>query len=425
MNWQNIMKLNKTLINGSLFSIFSFFNQGVSFVLLILLANYILPAEYGKLSLFNTIVTFMGYVIALSTQGYISISFFQNDRKDFSKDFSVIMAVSLLIFTLLAVIILTGRSYLPGLVKFDYSLLWVALLITFFNLMFGILLDYYRIREQVKIYGAFSCSFAVVNFILTLFLVISCDMSWLGRVYAQLLTCVIGGIIAVLIFYKNKLLTTEVKDIDRFKRIIVWGLPLIPHLAAMWIKQGGDRYIIDYFHQIDDVGLFSFALNLANIIVIIGISFNSSNSVSIYQVLSDTSIVDKIKELKKQKNQILLIYVAATIAVMLGGALFVPLALPKYSGSIQYFLILSVSGFFQCLYFLYCNFLFYYKKNKDIMYVTFGTSLLHLGLSLVFTRYSLIYTCCIYILIQFIIFILIKRQAMKVIRENVINHENN
>ena len=419
------MKLNKTLINGSLFSVFSFFNQGISFILLILLANYILPAEYGQLSLFNTIVTFMGYVIALSTQGYISISFFQNERKDFSKDFSAIMVIALTVFAFFSIIILTGRSYLPDLVKIDYHLLWIALLITFFHLMFNILLDYYRINEKVKIYGAFSCSFAIVNFVLTLFLVISCEMSWLGRVYAQMSTCLVGGLLAIAIFYKSKLITTEIRDVDRFKRIIFWGLPLIPHLAAMWIKQGGDRYIIDYFHQLDDVGLFSFALNLANIIVIIGISFNSSNSVSIYQILSDKTIEDKRSILKKQKSQILLIYAVASVAVMIGGTLFVPFALPKYSGSIPYFLILSVSGFFQCLYFLYCNFLFYYKKNKNIMYVTFGTSLLHLGLSLVFTRYSLIYTCCIYILIQFIIFILIKRQAMKVIRENVINHENN
>ena len=419
------MKLSKTLINGSLFSVFSFFNQGISFILLILLANYILPEEYGQLSLFNTIVTFLGYVIALSTQGYISISFFQNDRKDFSKDFSVIMIVSLIVFAFFAIIILTGRFYLPGLVKIDYHLLWVALLITFFNMMFGVLLDFYRINEKVKIYGVFSCSFAVVNFVLTLFLVIHCEMSWLGRVYAQLMTCVIGGLLAFAIFQKNKLITTKVRDAERFKRIIFWGLPLIPHLAAMWIKQGGDRYIIDYFHQLADVGLFSFALNLANIIVIIGVSFNSSNSVTIYQILSDKNNTDKIGTLRKQKNQILLIYAVASVVVMAGGALFVPLALPKYSGSIPYFLILSVSGFFQCLYFLYCNFLFYYKKNKNIMYITFGTSLLHLALSLVLTRYSLIYTCCIYVLIQFIIYLLIKNQALKVLNANVTVYENN
>lgn len=52
------------------------------------------------------------------------------------------------------------------------------------------------------------------------------------------------------------------------------------------------------------------------------------------------------------------------------------------------------------------------------MYVTFGTSLVHLGLSLIFTKYSLYYTCLIYVLIQFLIFILIRRIAVKTVELN-------
>lgn len=50
----------------------------------------------------------------------------------------------------------------------------------------------------------------------------------------------------------------------------MWGIPLIPHLATSWIKQGGDRYIINYYYTLAEVGIFSFALNLSNIIDMIG-----------------------------------------------------------------------------------------------------------------------------------------------------------
>ena len=56
------LRNNKILLKGGLFSLFSFFNQGVGFLLLIILAKYIVPAEYGTLSLFNTIVTFLGFL---------------------------------------------------------------------------------------------------------------------------------------------------------------------------------------------------------------------------------------------------------------------------------------------------------------------------------------------------------------------------
>lgn len=68
---------NKTLVNGSLYSLFSFLGQGCNFLILILVAGYILPADYGKLSIFSTIATFMGYFIGLSTYGYVSISYFR------------------------------------------------------------------------------------------------------------------------------------------------------------------------------------------------------------------------------------------------------------------------------------------------------------------------------------------------------------
>lgn len=108
-----------------------------------------------------------------------------------------------------------------------------------------------------------------------------------------------------------------------------------------------------------------------------------------------------------------------TVLIMLFVPLIVPIFVPKYSNSIIYFLILAIWGFAQCLYFLYTNYLFFYNKTKSIMYVTFGTSVLHLLLSLILTRYSLIYTCLVYVLTQFVIFCLIKSKADKILKLNL------
>ena len=96
---------NKTLLNGSLFSLFSFFNQGVGFVLLILLAEYIAPAEYGSLSMFNTVVTFLGFFIAMSTQGFLAISYFKRGPAHFKEDVSAISLISLTSFIVLGAVI--------------------------------------------------------------------------------------------------------------------------------------------------------------------------------------------------------------------------------------------------------------------------------------------------------------------------------
>lgn len=413
--------MNKTLKNGALFSLFSFLNQGISFILLIILASFIKPDEYGSLSLYNTVSTFVSYFIALSTTGYISVSFFQKDKADFRKDFSAIIAITTAVFTcFLGGVIAFSRTLSNGL-DLSKELLYVVLINSFFQVFFNLNLDYNRIQERVGYYGALSLSFAILNFVLSLLLIIVFNMNWQGRVYAQLICGVAFGLFSLLSFYKYKLYDFKTLKWNRFKFIILWGIPLIPHLAALWIRQGADRYIINSFHDISDVGLFSFALNLANVIISVGLAFNATNSVSIYQELSLEKLAsDKKNKLKKQSKLIIAVYLIASIVIVFGVSIVVPWLLPTYTSSLGYFYILAVYGFVQCLYFLVCNFLFYYNRNKEIMYVTFSTAILHLLLSLVFTRYSLYYTCIIYVLVEILIVTLVFWRSKKAIRDNLL-----
>lgn len=419
MNIIQKIKGNKTLLNGGLFSIYSFFNEGIAFLLLILLANYIAPAEYGQLSMFNTIVSFMGYFVALSTQGFISVSFFKRGEQHLKQDFSSVCLICLVVTGVFCVVNLLGGGWIAKQASLPVALIWIAIAVSFFKVFQDMWLNFYRLKEEVGLFGIFSCGFAILNLILSLYLVIKTTLNWEGRVYAQLGCTVLFGIIGLFYFGRNRLYTTDISW-PNVKMIVLWGIPLIPHLASLWIKQGGDRFIINHFHSIEDVGLFSFALNLTSIIVMIGNAFNNSNCVTIYQILSDKNSIEKKKEyLRRQTRNIAIILLAAAACVVIGACVFVPILLPKYTGSIPYFLVLSIQGLGQCFYFLFCNYLFYYSKNKQIMYITFLTSLFHLGLSLLLTRYSLYLTCVIYVITQIIVTGLVYKLGMKTLNDNL------
>lgn len=158
-----------------------------------------------------------------------------------------------------------------------------------------------------------------------------------------------------------------------------------------------------------DVGLFSFAMNMANIIVMIGIGFNQSNSVDISKVLGNKlmSCEEKKKALKMQRHKLLLVYLVLSLIVMISVYFLVPVFLPKYTDAIYMFIILSIQGFLCCFYFLYTNYLFFYSRTKEIMYVTFGSSIVHLIMSLLLTPFSIYLTCFVYVLSQMFICIFI------------------
>lgn len=402
-----------------MFAMFSFINRGISFVLLIILARYIMPAEYGQLSLFNTIVQLLGFVIALSCQGYFTISYFQRKGELFRQDVSSIVLIIAGCTVVCCIILLCSQNTLARLAQLPPLYLWFALIICVGEVLFFLLLDLMRVQEKVVRYGMLSCGFAVISFALSIYMVVYKGLDWEGRVYTHLIIAIVSGLFGFVVLAYKRLFSRHVTW-DGTKRILKWGVPLIPHHATGWIKQGCDRFIINGAHSIEAVGVFSFALNMTSIVNMIGVAFNQTHSVTIYQILaSEKSSKEKKRLLKRQTRNMGIIYTVGYGGVLLLGTLLVWLALPKYSQSIPFFWITSISGYMSCLYYLFSNYLFYFHKNQTIMVITFLAACLHLVMSLLLTKYSLYWTAIIYVVSQAVVLVLIAIQSFKLIKEKL------
>lgn len=419
VNKLNNLLRSKTFRNGGLFSIFSFFNQGISFVLMVILARYIAPEQYGEMSLFNTLTMFLGYFVGLQTSGYLSISFFKENKENFKKDLTAIFVITCAVTSIITFFFILLQDYLSGWLKLPTTFIFIGLASSFLSVFCSMNLDYLRVQEKIGKYGILSCTFAILNMLLSLYLVIAVNLNWKGRVYASAICSAIYAFISVICFCKRGLSFS--KDWSRYKKIILWGLPIIPHLASNWIKQGLDRYIIEDAHTMAEVGLFSFALNISGVMIMVGTAFNATNSVNLYQTLSsDLPEEEMFNSLKRKERIFSMMYLFCAIVIALGGSIAVPFVMPNYIEAIPYFVILIFFGFFKCIYFLYCNYLFYYSKTKNLMYITFGTSIMHLCLSLLMTRYSLYITCGLYVVTEIYICALVYVWSQKCIKGNLI-----
>lgn len=411
------LRSNNTLLKGGLFSIYSFINRGIAFVLLLILANYIAPAEYGYLSLFSTVVMLLGYFIALSSEGYMNIVYFTEGVSGIKKSFSCVLIICLIISCLLSLVLLVFGDDLVSLLDLDKTILFYAVIISFFGIFKNLLLDLFRICEKISVYGYISCGSALLNFVVSIILVKVLLLSWQGRVYAWMGCTILFGLIGLWYFFKSGYFSTQIRSY--FKPMLLWSIPIIPHLATGFIRQGCDRYIINYYHSIDDVGLFSFALNLVSIIMMVGYGFNQSNSVDIYKVLGDQTmpVTRKMEHLAKNRKVFLKLYFVTTLLVLVIGYLLVPIVLPKYAYAVNYFVILSLYGFFICVYLVYTNYLFFFKKTKELMYITVTSAIIHLLLSLVLTRYSLYATALLYGITQAGTAVIVGIIAMRLLKE--------
>lgn len=161
---------NPNVKNGILFSVFSFFNNGVSFLLLIVLAKYISPSAYGELNLFNTLVYLFGILISLNSVGVLSVNYFSSSRAEFRQSFNSVLLITLVTFCILLFILIYFSHVLVIYTGLDTKYQIIALVICLFNVVLNLNLDLWRLEEKILKYGIFSVLMSLCNCILTLFL---------------------------------------------------------------------------------------------------------------------------------------------------------------------------------------------------------------------------------------------------------------
>lgn len=397
INYKKLLSLrkNKTVQNGALFSLFSFLNTGIGFVLLIIIARYISPEGYGHINLFETTIQIFTLLICLNTRGIIPVVFFRKSNTEFKRSINTVLTLAVGGFLLLTLLVLVFSSNLEKLIGLNFYFQWTAIWICLFSVITQLNLEVFRIEEKVVKYGIYSVLFAVINFVLTILLVVTFKKDWQGRIYAQTSAYILFFTFSIIFLIKQGYLTKISPNKESFKEALGFGVPLIPHNVTGWLRQGLDRYFINAFYSTAQVGLFSLSFNFANVITTVGSAFNQTNSVYIYKNLASKNQSQVKNRLRKQTILLIALFIAVTFCVVIGASVFIPILFPKYTGSIKYVPILCLSGLFKCIYFQFCNYLFYYKKTVGLMYITFSCAVLHAILSFILTRYSLIYTAII------------------------------
>ncbi|MDE6791586.1 MAG: oligosaccharide flippase family protein, partial [Muribaculaceae bacterium] len=360
---------NDNVKKGALYTFFSFVNNGISFVLLLILAHYLLPEDYGYLNLYNTFVQVVSIIIALGTNSYIGNAYFQKTRKEMYQVIMVVFLTTFAILSLLSLSLLIFPNQFSGLIGIPVLYLWMALFICFFQAFTNINLDIWRLEEKPVSYGLFSMSIAILNFIITFLFIVGMKKGWEGRIYAQMIVASTFFILSFVMMIKRGYLVLKIPPKAIVIETFLYGIPLVPHMASFWLKQGVDRYIINYFYEASEVGLYSFALNFAAVIGIIGTAFNANNSVYMYKNLAE-GYEKKKHSLKRIARLMTFVFAGVFALIWLGASAGIPMILPKYTGSVKFLFPICLGAFFQCMYLLYVNYLFFYKKTKQLMYIT-------------------------------------------------------
>lgn len=263
--------LNTYLKKTPWFLISSLTTKAMGFLLIPLLTYYLSPEEFGTLSTIESIGRLLPIFMALYLDSAFNRFYFK--EKDvspsrvtslYSTHFWFILfwgaGVGVLFLVLYPFLLsdLSGINFLP------IFALTVAQLLNQLAVMVTMI---WNAKLLAKRLALFQVAMSLIAVFITWYLLVIDNVGWESRLYALFIVSVTQLSILLYFAIKNSWLTFNF-DLKILKRSLKFSTPLIPNIAAGWIALSSDRLIMAYFGQLDQVGLYSVAAQIAIIMYV-------------------------------------------------------------------------------------------------------------------------------------------------------------
>jgi len=355
----------------------------VPFLMLPILTAYITPKEYGELSLIETTILFLLPFVMLNINGAINVEYFRKDNKKEYKEYVLnALMLSFLAFLVVSLILNLIKYKLAVWIHLDKKWIELLALFAFLRVLSTIILVIYQASQNAKKYALFSISQTVIDFAISYYLVVVLKLSIVGRIAGVYGTFFIFSLLSLYLLYKmgyfkEKFTLKHTKDILKF------GIPLIPHSIGGIILAMSDRYFISFYQGNSEVGLYTVAYQVSALLLLISMSVNQAWSPMFFKLMKEKNY----NQIKRFITILFVLFIVSSIFVyFISDFIYNYFVDAKFYASKEYFFYLLLGFVFQSLYFLFTNYLFYYKKTSILSAITISGAVLNLILNYIFIK---------------------------------------
>lgn len=332
--------------------------------------TYLTPVDYGVIGVLAFISFLIAPLFGLGLGISCGIAYYEKDsetRKDqtiwttfvllgFS---SVILLLVTMIFSKeLSVLFFKSTTYNNFIILSVLTSIFNSILIQPFTLKL-------QLDNKAKLYVVLFVIANVVTLILNLFFVIILKRGVWGWVESGL----ISGLITLVLFAIPTLKYTKFAvTYDLAKELIKLGLPLVPSFFFLFVIQHSSRYMLERYHDLQAVGIFTIGYNF-------GLAINlgvGSFTTAWYPYF--TSFMNKQEETKFIFNRILTYYTYGFGTLVIMFFLFAKTALilltqPQFYTAYTVVGFIALSQFFIGVFSLLVPGIYFNKETKYVNYV--------------------------------------------------------
>jgi len=397
----------KSVFKGaSVYSIGQILTKASGFFLIPVFTYYLTPSEYGivgylqmVLQLFATILMF-GFFGAQTRYFY---EFKDNAKKIGEYLFSTNAFLMTVLIFICTVITLWGKSLYSLLNIKDipfYPFVVLTVWTAFLQIMNQMVISFNMAAKKYKKVAVLQfLQFASMS-IFSIILIVYFKKGALGRIEGLFY----GQLAFFLIFYFNyaKNFTLNFKS-EYVKYALAFGVPIVFHLLAGVLHNSADRFILEKFVSMSQLGLYTLAYQLGMVMSILVTAINQAWQPNYFDLMSSDCSDDQ-KKYENRKYFAYWIFIISSICLF--GVLFTkeilflltPSEYHRASGIVQ---IILAGYFMQGLYYFAASPIFFYKKTKLLPFLTGSSALLNILLNLIFIPIYGIYGAAVATLISY------------------------
>lgn len=359
--------------------------KAMSFVLLPIVSFYMTPEELGIATNFTVITTLVSLFAGLAVVNSLPYFFYEQDKKENTLMVSNLLLLCFLLCISLAVIISVSHQLVYHYLQLPSCVQLLGVVYVVGMLVSQISLILMRLENRSHEFARLQVFQIIFHAIAVLFFVITLRGGGLGKIYAETIVFVVMGIIHMAIIIKKGYLKIHLNS-QWIRKLLNFGIPLLPHSVSFWVKSGLDKVFITTYCGLHFNGLYSMAISISAVYTMLVQSFFNAYTPHLQKQLSSFddggNHESEKKKIVKQTYLLFAIFgIAGLLAVGVSWVIFNYLIDSKYLPAMGYMPLIILANFIYTFYNFTVQYIYKVKKTLVMGIITFSGSIIQMILS--------------------------------------------
>ena len=373
---------NKFLQKLSIYTISSYINKAIPFLMLPILTNYLSTDEYGEVSMFLALMNLLIAVFGLSIEGALMRKFYDKGDSFPTVLFNYLFLL-LSSFSVCSVLFVIFSSKITTYSGVSVQYLAAAVLGSFFSVICYCVNSLHQAEGKATAYAIFTNGWSFLNALLSIILVVFFSLGVVGRVYGIAISTILMGVVGILLLCKNGIIPSIDKKLI-LEELKVFGLPMLPMNLRGTILGFTDKLFIANIIGLSAAGVYTVGTQLAMIIDIFVRSIALAYTPWVYAKLQDASS-ESLKKIVRLTYTLILIIIIVSFSWIIIARLASPLLVSSdYEDSFVCLNWLIACNGILGVQLLLVNFIYYSKKTKLYSLLSIFSIFLNIFLNYVF-----------------------------------------